>query len=326
MENKITINDIAKYAGVGKSTVSRFFNGGYVKEETREKIEKVVNEYNYQPNKVAQNLKLKKSNVIGIIVPSINSRTMARTVNSIEKNLHELGYTTIIINTTFDNTAEIKALYNLFHMQVDGIILFATIISDLHHEAITKINIPVIIAGQHYEDGISIINKDYEAGYQIGNIVGEKGYKKILYLTVSENDISVGVKRKQGVFDGLANYKIDFIKTIETDFTYDKTRTVIKGLINELEYDLIICTTDNIAMAVYKELQTANIKIPDQVGVVAFGGYESSELLHPSLQTIIFDNVLMGDKIAENLVKMIKQENVDKLLSIDYKIINGESI
>lgn len=72
-KKKLTMNDIAKIAGVAKSTVSRYFNGGYVKEETRIKLKKIVDEYNYEPNAVAQSLKAKHSHTIGIIAPCLDS-------------------------------------------------------------------------------------------------------------------------------------------------------------------------------------------------------------------------------------------------------------
>ena len=61
-ESKLTMLDIAKMAGVGKSTVSRYFNGGYIKKETAEKIKAVIDKYHYEPNVIAQMLKAKKTN------------------------------------------------------------------------------------------------------------------------------------------------------------------------------------------------------------------------------------------------------------------------
>ncbi len=326
MEKKLTINDIAKLAGVGKSTVSRYFNGGYVKEETREKISKIVMKHNYQPNKIAQNLKSKKSNIIGLIVPTISSRTMARTVESVEKYLNEFGYTTIIINTSHDAYTEVDSILNLYHMQVEGIILFATSFTSKHYEIINTLPIPVVSVGQANEHGTSVINADYEAGYEVGNLVGDKGYKNIVYIGVEDEDIAVGRLRKQGVFDGLQKHAIDQLVYMQSDFTYDTTRTVMRNLIGNEKFDMIICATDNMAMAAYKELQLAGIKIPDEVAVVAFGGYEISQLLHPSLQTVRFNNENMGTIAAKNIIELINQKKVQKLTIIDYILIEGHSL
>ena len=95
MAKKMTMADIAELSGVGKSTVSRFFNGGYVKQETKDKIQKVIKEYNYMPNAFAR-LKAKQSNLIGVIVPTLNSKITGRVVTSIVRYLKEKNYSTLI--------------------------------------------------------------------------------------------------------------------------------------------------------------------------------------------------------------------------------------
>ena len=83
-KKKMTMADVADLAGVGKSTVSRYFNGGYVKQSTKSKIQKVIEEYNYEPNAFAR-LKAKQSNVIGVIVPTLNSKITSRVITSIDR-------------------------------------------------------------------------------------------------------------------------------------------------------------------------------------------------------------------------------------------------
>ncbi len=326
MNKKLTINDIANLAGVGKSTVSRYFNGGYVKDETKEKIAEVVKQYNYQPNKVAQNLKSKYSNIIGLVVPTISSRTMARTVEELEKELKQKGYTTIIINTSHDESSEVDAINNLYHMQVDGIILFATHFSKQHDQLIQSLPIPIICVGQANANGISIVNGDYDAGVDIGKLIGERGYRKVVYLGVDESDIAVGRWRKQGVFDGLHKYDIDSIVYRQSDFTFEKTQAVVKDIIENETLDIIVCATDNMALAAYKELMQANIKIPQEIAVIGFGGYEISQLMHPSLQTVRFNNEVMGRMAAKTILDLINNITVQKLSFVDYKLVEGQSI
>ena len=74
-EKKLTMKDIAKMAGVEKNTVSRYFKGVYVKDETKIKIKKIIDQYNYQPNTFVQNLKAKETKIIGVIAPTLTSTT-----------------------------------------------------------------------------------------------------------------------------------------------------------------------------------------------------------------------------------------------------------
>ena len=163
MAKKMTMADIANLSGVGKSTVSRYFNGGYVKDETRAKIQKVIEEYNYTPNAFAR-LNAKQSNVIGVVVPTLNSKITSRVITSIDRYLREKGYTTLIQNSDHDIDQELQNIQRLIQLNVDGILISSIAITKDHKELLKKAGIPVVVLTQDYEDGISIIYDDYHAG------------------------------------------------------------------------------------------------------------------------------------------------------------------
>ena len=98
MNKKLTINDIAKMSGVAKSTVSRYLNGGSVRPATGQKIKKIIEENNYEPNVFAR-LKAKESRVIGLTVPGFDSVTTPRLVEVIVEYLKKNDYTPLIMHT-----------------------------------------------------------------------------------------------------------------------------------------------------------------------------------------------------------------------------------
>ena len=207
MAKKMTMADIANLSGVGKSTVSRYFNGGYVKDETRAKIQKVIEEYNYTPNAFAR-LNAKQSNVIGVVVPTLNSKITSRVITSIDRYLREKGYTTLIQNSDHDIDQELQNIQRLIQLNVDGILISSIAITKDHKELLKKAGIPVVVLTQDYEDGISIIYDDYHAGKTIGEYIGKKGHQKVGYIGVYETDQAVGIERRNGVLDGLKEYGI----------------------------------------------------------------------------------------------------------------------
>ena len=93
-----TIQDIAKKAGVTKSTVSRYLNGGSISLETAQKIEKIIKEENYTPSPFARSLKAKFSSMIGVIVPRVDSAATAQTLMGIDEVIEELNYELIMNN------------------------------------------------------------------------------------------------------------------------------------------------------------------------------------------------------------------------------------
>ena len=325
-KKKLTMNDIAKIAGVAKSTVSRYFNGGYVKEETRIKLKKIVDEYNYEPNAVAQSLKAKHSHTIGIIAPCLDSITSSRMLMAIDEYLKNNGYSTIIINTNHNEIRELASIEHLWRMNVDGIILLATALTMTHQQLAAKLDIPILVVAQLFKGGISIIYDDYHAGYDVGTYAAQMNHKQILYMGVDRKDEAVGVQRKKGVLDALKDYNIENIVVKETNFSFQESRKVIKEYLTNHRPTMIICATDNIALACYKEIHEMGLKIPDDISLIGFGGYEISALVTPSLCTIRYDNELVGQMAGKTIIQLIQEELVAHTQLIGYQLIKGESV
>lgn len=326
MKKKLTMQDIAEMTNVTKSTVSRYFNGGYVKEETREKIRKVIEKYNYEPNTFAQSLKAKESRIIGVIAPCLDSTVSGRMLMAIDDYLRKENYTSLFINTSHDETLELKSLESLWRMNVDGIILLATNISEAHRKLVERLDVPVLFVAQKYEYGISIIYDDYNAGKNIGNYVGKRNFKDVLYVGVDESDVAVGIQRKQGVLDGLKAQGINNVEVVDSDFSYERSLHLINEVFHNHIPDLIICATDMQAMAAYRVSQDHGLRIPEDISITGFGGYEVSSVLTPQLTTIKFDSRTAGYLASETILKMIHEEPVSKTQIVDYELIIGTSV
>ena len=111
---KVTIQDIANMVGVSKSTVSRYLNGGYVSKENTKKIKAAIEKTGFETNFFAKRLKSKKSKLIGIIIPRIDSYTAGKTLNGINKKLQEYGYQGIILTSELDRNTELNHIKNLY--------------------------------------------------------------------------------------------------------------------------------------------------------------------------------------------------------------------
>jgi len=321
-----TITDIAQLAGVAKSTVSRYLNGGPISESTKIKIERIINETGYVPNTFAQSLKANKTNIIGTIVPRLDSFASSQILIGIDEQLRDLNYQMLIANTSQNIEREIESIYSLYNQKVAGIILLATQITNTHLEAFEQIKLPVILVGQQHDKVYSLTHNDESAAYDIGKYVLEKGHRKIAYLGVTEKDIAVGLKRKEGfkrALNGMKNYEVRYY---ETSFKMEDAIGITSDIIDTFEPSILVCATDNIALGALKAANIKGIRVPSDLSITGFGGYQVTEITHPGLTTVKFYYKDAGRRAAAGLIKLVNEEEIPSIILSNYQIIERESV
>ena len=324
---KLTIVDIAKMAGVGTTTVSRYFNGGNLKKETRERIKEIVDKYNYTPNTFAKALKSTDSKIIGVIVPCLHSYISGNTLKYLDKELKENNYETLIMNTNFDENKQLEYIKKLARINVDGIILLPTTMSNAYESTIKSIDVPVVMLGQEGEYTYSVEYNDFNAARDLTNYVLSSGHKKVAYLGVSEDDIAVGYYRKLGVLRALEKYNLEPENILITNFGMEEGYEIVKENIEKLKEDsCLICATDNLAYGAIKALEEEGLNVGEDYSVAAFGDYTSSSLLKSPLTTIKFDLKDAAKQTVEMLLNVIKKEETAMKLLIGYELKTRDSV
>ncbi len=321
-----TIADVAQRAGVSKSTVSRFLNEKPVRPGTERRIRAAIEQLGYQANVFAR-LSAKQSNIIGIILPGFDSTVTPRVMTALDRYLRTKAYTPLIVNTEGDLDFEVASIGNLARMNVDGIIIVSTVITPEHRAAVTQIDAPVVFMGQEFTDGISILDDNINAGRELGRYVAAHGYRSAGCVWVSEDDVAVGRRRKEGIMTGLAEGGITDIAVFEADFTYPGAYAVARRVLAAPDHPrVLICATDRIAYGVYKAARELGVRIPADVAVTGFGGYDTSEVVTPPLTTVRFDVETAACVCAETVLRMFRGEPVSKTQLIGYHLIEGESV
>lgn len=307
---QVTIKDIAELAGVAKSTVSRYLNGGSVGKATREKLDRVIRDTNYEPNQFAQSLKSKQTKMIGVIVPRLDSYAASRTMMGIDEQLTERGYQMLVVNTAQQTEREIEQLYNLAKQKVAGIIWLGTTVTERHLEAIETIQIPVLLIGQQHDDVHSLVYPDHEAAYALGTRFTEWGHRNVVYVGVYESDIAVGQARRDGFLKAFQESESN-VNIIQTTFKIEDAIPIGEQLADEVgTISLIVCATDNIALGILKGLANQGVSVPRDVSVSGFGGYDFTEVLHPSITTVHLPYRRTGAKAADMMLQLLHGEHV----------------
>lgn len=326
MKDRATIDDVAQMAGVAKSTVSRFLNGKPVREESGERIRQAIEDLHYEANMFAR-LSAKQSNIIGIILPGFDSTTTPRVLTAIDKYLRTKAYTPLFINTEGDLGYEVRSIGSLARMNVDGIILVATFLTPAHEKAVNSIDKPVVFMGQEFRPGVSILDDNLAAGEELGRYIAARGLTKVGLLWVSEDDIAVGQQRKEGVLRGLAACGVTDVRNYLAGFTYQTSLSVARDILRSPDRpEVMVCATDRIAYGVYKAARELGLRIPEDISVTGFGGYETNELLIPPLTSIRFDAETQAVVCADTVLKMFRGEPVSRVQLIGYRFLEGGSV
>ena len=301
----MNINEIAWLAGVSRTTVSRYLNNGYVSEEKKEKIRKVIEETGYQPSTQAQMLRTKKTKLVGVVLPKINSDTISREVAGISDVLAKRGYQIILANTNNDIEEELKSLSLFRDNQVDGVIFIATMFTRKHKQMLKDYKVPIVILGQHLDGYPCIYQDDHKAAFQVTEKLSEKG-KKFAYIGVTDKDEAVGACRKKGFMDAIHKAKLEVVpeRMKIGNFTMDSGYEMAKELFEEEpSIDSLVCATDTMAVGAMTYLKEIGLRIPEDVAVIGYDNMVGiGELFLPPLSTVQLPHYEIGRLSALHII------------------------
>lgn len=317
----MTIKDVARVAGVSKSTVSRYLNNGYVSVENREKIKQAINSIGYKTNVFARGLKTNRSQLIAVIMPRLDSFTAIQTLKGMSSILANNGYQIVTVPKNSLDEDEVSYLQKLSMQGFDGIIVMAHAITDKHAEIANSVEIPIVFTGQIHSETDNIVLDDYEIGKSVALYLNKTQCKNILYLGVSESDHSVGYERKRGFLDHINAPT----KCLVTGFEMDNSYHVMQKESNSIVFDTVVGATDNIALGAMRYLKDQNVSIPHDVQVIGIGDYDFGKLVTPSLTTLHINYQVLGINAANHILNRLDNNYPEDSLAIEFSIIERES-
>ncbi|WP_148350184.1 LacI family DNA-binding transcriptional regulator [Thalassobacillus devorans] len=331
--NKTTISDVAKHARVSKSTVSQFINErfDYMREETRERIEKAIKELNYQPNNVARSLKLKSTATIGVVVANILHSFSTQVIRAIEDKLNENDFSTIICNADDEPAKEKKYIETLLGRQVDGLIVFPTSGNQGLYKSLEDSNFPIVFVDRYVSDlNVDTVLLDNEKAIHLAvEHLLNNGYKDIAILTTSlENAVVPRLERIQGYRSAMERFELplreDYIKSLDL--------SVMKNGISKLFQlekppQAIVSGNDLSLMEFLKYVSEHNVKIGADVGLVTIDEIPYAGIHNPPLTTIAQPAFEIGEKAVELLLHKFdsNKHNQPKIYRFDPSIIVRKS-
>ena len=308
--------DIAKKLNVTRITVSKALrNHPDISLEMKTKVRDTAEELGYIPNLIAQNLISKKTYTLGVIVPDLENSFFAYATDSIIDAAKNNNYIVFITVSREDQNLEKANIQKLIGMRVDGLLVCVTQQTNdpqiFNH--IKKLNIPFVFFDRSFTglDLPSVSFDDRNGAITALEKIMEEGYSKIAHIA-GYSKVSIGKERCEGYKQALKNkgLKINQDWIIEGGFEVrDGYEAFMKLYDNNQLPEIIFAVNDRTALGVYQAAKKVGVRIPEDIGIAAFGFNEIAQTFTPSLSIINQNPRKIGLTATKMLIETIESKN-----------------
>lgn len=328
-----TIADIARLAGVCKSTVSRALNDSpLIGDETKERVRAIAKQHNFRINVPARQLSLKQSNTVAFVTHAHHKEFSVADLFGLEimggvaSGLSENGYDMLVVHVDPRETE--WAHKYLDTGRVDGFILMTTTRKSDHIQELVEMEAPFIVWGPP-KPGMtycSVSGDNREGGRLATDYLIQSGRQRIAFLGGPQEELEVQY-RFRGYEQALqaAGRSVDSALLAHGDFTDVSGESAMSSLLEQAQdLDAVFVNSDLMAIAAMKALREQGRRIPDDVAVVGYDDLSIAANCNPPLTTIRQNVPLAGKLLAQNLLQYLR-EGVVTNTSIPVELIVRQS-
>ncbi|MGU8550250.1 LacI family DNA-binding transcriptional regulator [Clostridium perfringens] len=332
----MNIRDIARLAGVGVSTVSRVINDHPdVKDETREKILKIIKESNYIPNNSARILKKNNTNNIGVLVKGVFNPFFAEMINIIGNRINEAGYTMILQQNDYATEDDVDNLIAFVkEKRLQGIICLGGNFLNINDESFQFLDIPVVLTS------VNTLSKESKSKFSsigIDNVLAakasiqyliDKGHRNIGILLGEKNDVGISGLRLEGYKKALEENNIPYSEenVFIGDYDYSGAYRVTKEIINNRkDITAIFSISDIMAVGAAKSVIDQGLQVREDISIMGFDGMDISKYYNPGITTVKQPKKNMANNSIDLLLALLAKKEDHKHIIFETKIIERES-
>ena len=326
---QIKIYDIAGAAGVSLATVSRVLNHpDKVKEATRNKVLKIINEKGYKPNANARGLASRHSTTVAVVIPELSRASVAEMIQGIDDAAKKYGYTIrLYINKDPENERELWS--EVIASSVEGILFMNDEMTKEIYQMIDYTPVPVVFVNAlSKKDTIGSVCVDYEeCAFDITNKMIEKGNKNIVFVG-TEHKYTLNEMKQKGYVRAMTEAGLE-PKLFYSSGNIPMNEKYFSELLDKNVPDVALVVRDSMAISLMNVAQKRGIKVPDQLQVIGFQNTRYALLSYPKLTCAEIPIYDMGSNAMSYLTKLMKEENfkhkkAEKIL-LPYDIVWRES-
>ncbi|MET1258758.1 LacI family DNA-binding transcriptional regulator [Flagellimonas sp. DF-77] len=309
----MTLKELAETLNMSTTTVSRVLNGQEKKyrisDKTAMKVRALAKDHQFTPNQVARNLRLQKTNTIGLAIPDISNPFFANLARTIELELRKFGKMVLLSDTKDDTELEKESLSLLLARKVDGLLVAPVGKQWDHLHAISEV--PMVLIDRFSETGkLPYVTTDNFAGaYEATSYLIQKGHRAIAciqgILGTTSND-----KRVEGYVKAMSDHGLsEHIQVSGDDFSMQNGYQCTQTLLAKQDRPTSLFALNNqIAMGCMQALKEHRIDIPGQLSLISFDDQPFFDLLSPPLTAIKQPMAQIGSVAVRSLLELLENE------------------
>lgn len=330
---KVTINDVARHAGVSKKTISRVLNDEpNVSPDTKDKILESFDELGYIPNPQARGLAGSHSFLIGLVYPSQSNSYVSNVQKGALERCRAEGFHLVIYPEDHENENLLSQMETaMFSARLDGIILTPPF-SDMAPliKLLKRLTIPVVLMGaaSSMRDVPSVVSNDQEASYEMCRYLISIGHSDIAFIK-GHPDHASSNQRLRGYQHALTEAGIELQDQYiqQGNFTFESGEDCARRLLSlDKPPTAIFASNDYMAAGIVKVSNQKGISIPNQLTVTGFDNAPASRYIWPSLTTIKQPITEMAVEATRILIRSIRRKPIESLsVTIKDELIVRES-
>lgn len=303
-----TIKDIARKLRISVSTVSRALrNLPDVNFETKRNVQELAKQLNYEPNYIAQSLINKKTRIIGVIVPVISSSVFSRILAGMNEEAQKHNYQLMICQSNENAGHEADLVRQLASFKIDGLLVSVSgqTKSAESFDVLKQKGVPIVFFDRVLKNGdfSKVVVDEFQSAFNAVEHMIKCGHKRIAHIGGPPH-LSISQDRLNGYKAALKKYKIpeeEKLRLACQNFEEDAMANIHKLFSQKPYPDGVFAINDASAVMVLKYLNKKKIRIPHEVAVIGFNNDPISEIVEPSLSTVM----LPCDEIGRNAVNML---------------------
>ncbi|SFM28579.1 LacI family DNA-binding transcriptional regulator [Salibacterium qingdaonense] len=285
---KVTIKDVAEHAGVSVGTASKVMNDkGYVSKASHDAVMKATMELGYSVNANARSLKTSKSNKIAVLTSDISNPYLMSIAKEVEEMIRSLDSHMVLLSHNDNPETERSSLNIIIEQQVDALVIIPTGQNGDLIEKIKNTNTPVIAIDREVDEVETdlIVDDNFFGSYESIKYLHSLGHENIGVIYGHEKN-SIGRDRLYGAMEAIKDGNINDDPSFlhEADFREDLAyRAAIELLMQPVPPTAIYCCNNTMTKGVLKALKDQEIRVPEDISLIAFGDNEQWELMEPAL-------------------------------------------